>query len=503
MTGTYGRWIAALLLGVPAITPAQNVAIASYPVTPPNTGGPNAITRGPDGALWLTLGSGSIGRMTAAGAFTAYPITTPNSDPQGIAVGPDGALWFTESAGNQIGRITTAGVVTEFPVLTANSSPWGIAAGPDGALWFTENAGDQIGRITTSGTVTEYRNVYGAEPAGITAGPDGALWFTEYIQVGRITTSGSIGSWEVTSTSSSPQGITAGPDGALWFTEAGANLIGRITTAGATTEYSAFGTDPFSITARGSDGALWFTNSYSNGIGRITTAGAVTEYPAPPSNFENTGSTGIATGPDNALWFTEFGAGMIGEAVFVGANMFVSPPGGHPGLGATGTSISFSGNGFAPNETVRIYTSGIGSTVLATAVADSSGSFSSQERYATLPDSPFGYRLFLGNGVTSGKIAAATFQVTPKLLVSPSFGPPGGTSSAKGYGYAAFDTVDVYWESPYTFLGSAVADSTGTFVGSAALTFTIPSGLGFGDYQLDGVGTNVPQANDTATLQVQ
>src|SRR5262249_13127838 len=34
-----------------------------------------------------------------------------------------------------------------------------------------------------------------------------------------------------------PQGIGVGPDGALWFAEPGINAIGRITTAGAITEY--------------------------------------------------------------------------------------------------------------------------------------------------------------------------------------------------------------------------------------------------------------------------
>jgi len=135
--------LAALLATVPVVTPAQDIAITSYPAVAPGSGGPNAITRGSDGALWFTLGSGSIGRMTSAGAFTSYSIPTANSAPMGIAAGPDGALWFTESAANQIGRITpTAGVVTEYPVPTANSSPWGITAGPDGNLWFTEYNGD-------------------------------------------------------------------------------------------------------------------------------------------------------------------------------------------------------------------------------------------------------------------------------------------------------------------------------------------------------------------------
>src|SRR5207248_6214937 len=35
-----------------------------------------------------------------------------------------------------------------------------------------------------------------------------------------------------------PRGIAAGPDGALWFTESDAHRIGRITTAGAISEFS-------------------------------------------------------------------------------------------------------------------------------------------------------------------------------------------------------------------------------------------------------------------------
>ena len=47
-------------------------------------------------------------------------------------------MWFTEQAG-KIGRITATGIVTEFPVPNPNSSPGGLTIGPDGNLWFTEN----------------------------------------------------------------------------------------------------------------------------------------------------------------------------------------------------------------------------------------------------------------------------------------------------------------------------------------------------------------------------
>ncbi len=430
--------------------------------------------------------------MTLAGAFSSYPIPTPNSDPQGITGGPDGALWFTEYRGNKIGRITVKGVVTEFPVTTTDSQPYGIAAGADGALWFTEYKADQIGRITTAGAVTEFRNVYGAEPSGIVAGPDGAVWFTEYIQVARISTSGTITAWHVPYTSISPQSITRGPDGALWFTAP--TSIGRMTTAGVFTEYDVLDANPLAIAA-GPDGALWFTNSNSNSIGQITTAGAVSEYLAPPTNFGNTGTTGITRGVGASLWYSEAGAGMVGQALLTTASMTVNPSGGYPN-----TSLAFSGSRFAPGEQVTIYSHGIGSSVLASATANSSGAFSYQDGLAALPAGPYGYRVFLGVGAISGKVAAAGFTVVASAGPSPNYGPPGSVITVSGHGFSAFDTVNIYWEHPRTYLGSAVTGITGSFT---SVPLTIPSsGITVADYRISATATNVPAASASATFMV-
>ncbi len=144
-------------------------------------------------------------------------------------------------------------------------------------------------------------------------GPDGALWFTDggANAIGRITTAGAITEFPI-SVSSGAAFITTGPDGALWFTESGcqtcspvvAGVIGRITTAGDITEFPvAAGVTPSRITL-GPDGALWFTINAVSGVqstvGRITTAGTVTQLPiAIPGDGE------ITVGPDGALWFAE------------------------------------------------------------------------------------------------------------------------------------------------------------------------------------------------------
>jgi sugar lactone lactonase YvrE len=359
--------------------------------------------------------------------------------PEGIAAGPDGALWFTEYS-DRIGRITTTGVITEYPVPTASSYPRGIAAGPDGALWFTEYVGNNIGRITTAGVITEYpvptANGY---PVGIAAGPDGSLWFVEYSgnKIGRITTAGVITEYPVpTSAYSGPWGIAAGPDGALWFTEVAGNKIGR-----------------------------------------ITTAGVITDYPVPTaSSFPNW----ITTGPDGALWFTEGDGNKVGEAVFVTADLRVSPA-----SGVFRDSLTFKGTAFATNESVQIYVSGVGSSVLAGPVADASGAFTVTAR---APQSPYGPRLFLGVGQSSGKLGGASFSVTPRLILNPNTGAAGSTEVAQGYGFGPLERVRIYWNNTQIVLGTVTANANGTFTGSAALTFTVPAGAPPGVNKVIGVG---------------
>ncbi|MGC9952261.1 MAG: hypothetical protein ABSF64_38450 [Bryobacteraceae bacterium] len=467
-------WAAALLLSWPHIAAAQQIAIAGYAVPTVDafsSGVPGGgIVTGPDGALWFTEPDGAkIGRITVAGQITEFPLPPSGANPAGIAV-LHGLLWFAEGT-NQIGSITTAGVITEYPVPTADSHPTGIAAGPDGALWFTENYGNNIGRITKAGVVTEYPlPAADSFPNYITAGPDGALWFTEsgfnnVGKIGRITTAGVITEYATPTTGSDPMEIAKGPDGALWFTEQSGNNIGRITTAGVVTEYPVPTAmcQPFGI-SKGPDGALWFTEFALNvyQIGRITTAGVVTEYPLPVAGRPSV----IAEGPDTALWFAEGssaeGGSAIGQAVFVTATLTVSPAG-----GPYQAPLTFDGSGFAAGETVQIYSSGVGSALLASATADGGGSFTATARAPLLP---WGPRLFFGVGQSSGKLGAANFTVTPRMTLNPDSGAVGSSATAQGYGFGADESVEFSWTEPQYLLGIVVADING----KVALTFTVP-----------------------------
>jgi virginiamycin B lyase len=93
---------------------------------------------------------------------------------------------------------------------------------------------------------------------------------------------------------------TLGPDGAIWFTVPAAQKIGRITTAGTITEFSAGG-EPVDISA-GPDGALWFTDvlATTDDIGRLTTDGRLTLYPLHSAYAR---PVGLVVGADANLYF--------------------------------------------------------------------------------------------------------------------------------------------------------------------------------------------------------
>src|SRR5712691_122063 len=160
-----------------------------------------------------------------------------------------------------------------------------------------------------------------SEPRRIAAGPDGALWFTEFraSQIGRITTAGAITEFPVAG-STFPFDIAGGPDGRMWFTES-ESLIGAIDPAtGRIRQFTLPGTDvdATGITG-GPDGAVWFTvapglGGSGDAIGRITPRGKITEFPLPSGSSPSD----ITTGPDGALWFTEPGNAVIGRITTTG-----------------------------------------------------------------------------------------------------------------------------------------------------------------------------------------
>jgi virginiamycin B lyase len=478
------RITVALLVSFPAFSAAQQIAFQEYAVSVPLVSSLYAVAVGPDGAIWGTDPiNGHINRVTTAGDVSSYSVAhcVPpfGCGNFGIAGGPDGAVWFTNWSQGVIGRMTTAGVITGVYHVPGDGLPWGITAGPDGALWFCEESsgGNQIGRITTAGRITMFHVPYPAsevsQPQWITVGPDGALWFSENDYVGRITTRGAITVYPVTVTANeSLGGITAGPDGALWF--GAGSAVGRITTSGVVSYYplpSGYNVPVTSIAA-GPDGALWFTEGAGASISRITTAGSFSQYQPPLFGKVFFGGYGfmITAGPGGTLWFAAGSA--MGEIVFPTANMSVNPT-----FGYYGTSLAFNGSGFTPGETVNIYGAGIGSPVVASAIADSSGSITAT---GLTPQACNGGRVFLATGQTSGKLGAPSFGMGASLIATPNTGPPGTTVTIQGYGFSQFLALNLAFGNDA--VGGVTTSRHGSFGRMSTVTFTIPVGTPPGTY---------------------
>jgi streptogramin lyase len=276
--------------------------VTTYAIT--NTSG---IATGSDGNLWITGESGTIRKVTAAGAVVATYHTASEFGTTGITAGPGADLWFTQAGVDKVSSITTSGAITEYSV-SAGSEPFEITTGADKNLWFTDKASSKIGKITTTGTVTEYALPAGSQPYGIAAGPGENLWFADKgtSKIGKITTTGTITEYPLPA-GSKPNGISAGPEETVWFAENGTGKIGKATATGAITEYAlTAGSQPAAIVA-GPDNYMWFVNRATTEgarhVGRISTSGAVTEYALSFVFAPTLG--GITIGPDGNAWFTD------------------------------------------------------------------------------------------------------------------------------------------------------------------------------------------------------
>ncbi|HEY1778303.1 MAG TPA: hypothetical protein VGG41_19260 [Solirubrobacteraceae bacterium] len=208
---------------------------------------PDAMTTGPDGALWFTDESipASIGRIASSGAVTRYRIPTPAAGwtLASIVGGPDGALWFTEvpvkGGPEAIGRMTTSGHYSQFrlPLVGGKRAPTiyaeggQITVGPDRALWFTEPLAHRIWRINMAGQLTSYSVPTDGDtdgPFGIALGRDGALWFATATHFGRITTSGHVTLWRVAGAKLMSRVVRA-PNGTFWVPDVNADVVFHIT----------------------------------------------------------------------------------------------------------------------------------------------------------------------------------------------------------------------------------------------------------------------------------
>lgn len=268
--------------------------------------------------------------QAAPTSITEYPIEVGHStNIDHIAVGADGKVWFADGYWPEgayhalIGRLDPSdGATEEFDQGLGHFSVIrDFVAGPDGNMWFADSgsAGTDaaIGMVTPAGQITEYASPVGGKPWWIIVGPDESLWFAATRAVGRATTAGALGAYELPGVLGE---LATGPDGNVWFTYgSGANAaIGRVerhSDGSATITLFQTGLDLHSVPERivAAGGYLWFTDlsGAEPALGRVSPDGQITEFReglAADSNIID-----IAAGPDGNVWFTDNGVGAIGR----------------------------------------------------------------------------------------------------------------------------------------------------------------------------------------------
>lgn len=263
-------------------------SITEY-ATPSNTSRPETIVAGPDGALWFEEAIGNkIGRITTAGAISEFnkPGDYLGGGGQAMTVGPDDALWY--AAGNSIQRMTTAGEVTAYPIDLENTGAQSITSAADGNLWVTLSGGTNgIARLTPTGVMTVFPRS-AADPAlltGISGGPDNGVWFANYQQgkIGRIAANGAMSEFQIPTPGAYPSDIMTGPDGALWFTEYQGRNIGRLDTSSLTpTSLGTISPWPSLSLGWAADPAATSYNVYRDGVQVATTTENIFTDPTAP-----------------------------------------------------------------------------------------------------------------------------------------------------------------------------------------------------------------------------
>jgi virginiamycin B lyase len=197
------------------------------------------VAVGPDGNVWLSTAAGTnppaLGRLSADGGITVFPLPDGGSAPTNLVAGP-GGVWFGDPNNYVLRRISTDGTITTFPISNPPGSTGAVALGPDGNIWFSTNGyldtavldGGSVVGVTTSPFIPH------AAMHWIAAGPDGNLWIalsdsSDPYSISRCTPSGACTTFAIPTSGPVLWAITPGPGMTVWFTEWLTNKIGVAT----------------------------------------------------------------------------------------------------------------------------------------------------------------------------------------------------------------------------------------------------------------------------------
>ena len=118
----------------------------------------------------------------------------------------------------------------EYPMLRASDIPTAVAAAPDGAVWFTIELSDAIGLWRHDKIERLAKGTQNLEPIGLAVAADGSAWYTDATAraIARISQSGDISTFPLSTPIAKLGRLAVAPDGAVWFAESTASSITRL-----------------------------------------------------------------------------------------------------------------------------------------------------------------------------------------------------------------------------------------------------------------------------------
>jgi streptogramin lyase len=337
--------------------------VATFPVS----GSPYGMTEGPDGNLWYDEHAGNannIGRMTPQGAFTEFPIPTPNSVPSIPIVGPDGNIWFAEYNTHKIGEVVLDVSTTTALTSSASTPSFGQA------LTLTATVTASSGSGTPAGSVDFFDTTTGSDLGSVTLSGGVAMLSTASLPVGSQTITASYGGDSPFLPSSGTITVSIGPSiivtnatasGALTVSgNASINLPGMIAV------------DSSSASALTAGGNAQITAGVVDVAGGFNRSGNASFNPAPTTSMSVADPLAGLSGPGttglmdyDSVSFTS-GAHTINPGIYnqikVSGNASLTlsaGSGGNPGIYIIeGGGLTVTGNASLSGQNVFVYNTG-------------------------------------------------------------------------------------------------------------------------------------------------
>jgi streptogramin lyase len=172
-----------------------------------------------------------IGKITPGGTVTNYPYgdSTTNNYFGAITRGPDGNIWVAEYFNQNLEKtVPGSGAQTTISLVSQGCNPTGIVSAA-GNLYVSCTSNNLL-KVTTSGTITPYYNAFGFSFGGnnLAIGPDGNPWFgtSSSNMIGEFnTTNNAMSFFFPPNNYGTNSAVTAGPDGNIWTIDSSSRTV--------------------------------------------------------------------------------------------------------------------------------------------------------------------------------------------------------------------------------------------------------------------------------------